>query len=69
MKVTVLVEIGERTVVEQLITSENLRGDYRQAVAECASRVELSTFGPAFQQEGGSFDEQLKMNPLVGPTE
>lgn len=63
MKVTVTVEIDNRTVTEQLITEENYRGDYRSAVGECASRVELSTFGPQFHQEGHDFDEQLKPKP------
>lgn len=61
MKVTVLVEIDDRTVVEQIITKENMRGDYRNAVGQCASRVELSTFGPQFHPEGSDFDEQLRM--------
>ena len=63
MKVTVIVEIDKRTVTEQLITEENYRGDYRQAVGECASRVELSTFGPQFHPEGSKFDEQLQSKP------
>jgi hypothetical protein len=63
MKVTVIVEIGERTVVEQITRKESFRGDYRSAIAECAGRVELSTFGPQLQKEGFDFDEQLKMGP------
>jgi hypothetical protein len=65
MKVTVIVEIGKRTVVESLGTEENHRGDYRAAVGECISRVELSTFGPTFQQEGHNFDEPLQPKPLI----
>jgi hypothetical protein len=62
MKVIVAVELGDRTVTEQLITAENFRGDYRNAVTECAGRVELATFGPQLA-EGASFDEQLRMKP------
>jgi len=65
MKVTVMVEIDKRTVTEQLVTEENYRGDYRAAIQECASRVELSTFGPQFQREGHDFDEQLKPKPKL----
>jgi hypothetical protein len=65
MKVTVLVELGERTVVEQITTKEDFRGDYRRAISECASRVELSTFGPQLSAEGHNFDEQLKMGHQV----
>ena len=63
MKVTVVVEIENRTVTEQLVTDEDYRGDYRQAVGECASRIELATFGPQFQKEGNKFDEQLRAKP------
>jgi hypothetical protein len=65
MKVTVTVEIGKRTVTEQLVTEEDHRGDFRQAIREAFSRVELSTFGPTFQQEGHSFDEPLQVKPLI----
>jgi hypothetical protein len=65
MKVTVIVEIGKRTVVESLATEEDHRGDYRQAIGECATRIELATFGPSFQQEGHSFDEPLQMKPQI----
>jgi hypothetical protein len=65
MKVTVIVEIGKRTVTEQLVTEEDHRGDYRQAISECISRAELSTFGPTFTKEGHSFDEPLQAKPLI----
>lgn len=61
MKLTVIVEIGSRTVVEQLTTQEDFRGDFRNAITECASRVELSTFGPQLHPGGMNFDEQLQM--------
>jgi hypothetical protein len=61
MIVTVTVQIGARTVAEQITTPEDFRGDYRNAIGECASRVELSTFGPQLTAEGHAFDEQLKM--------
>jgi hypothetical protein len=63
VKVTVTVEIENRTVTEQIITEENYRGDYREAIGECIARVELSTFGPQFHQEGHNFDEQLRSRP------
>jgi hypothetical protein len=63
MKVTVIVETAKRTVTETLVTDEDYRGDYRQAVGECASRVELSTFGPQFHKEGNKFDEPLQSKP------
>jgi hypothetical protein len=62
VKITVVVEIGERTVVEQVTTKEDFRGDYRTAITEAVTRIELSTFGPQYG-EGHSFDEQLKMRP------
>jgi hypothetical protein len=62
VKITVAVEIGERTVVEQMTTKEDFRGDYRAAITEAVTRIELSTFGPQMA-EGNSFDEQLKMRP------
>jgi hypothetical protein len=62
VKITVAVEIGDRTVCEQVLTKEDFRGDYRAAVTECVTRIELSTFGPQFT-EGNSFDEQLRMRP------
>jgi hypothetical protein len=65
VKVTVIVEIGNRTVTEQLTTEADYRGDYREAASECVSRVELSTFGPQFQKEGNKFDEMLRPKPQV----
>lgn len=60
MKVMVGVEIGDRTVTETIITTEDFRGDYRNAVGECMARIELATYGPQ-QAEGHAFDEPLKM--------
>lgn len=60
MRITVVVEIGGRTVMEQLTTSEDFRGDYRAAISEAVTRIELSTYGPQIN-EAPSFDEQLKM--------
>lgn len=62
MKVAVIVEIGGRTVMEQLTTAEDFRGDYRAAVGECASRIELATYGPGrvAGDTGHSFDEQIR---------
>lgn len=59
MKITVHVEIGNRTVTETLVTTEDFRGDYRRAITEMSARVELSTFGPQ-THEGCNFDEQLR---------
>jgi hypothetical protein len=60
MKITVVVELGTRTVVEQILTPEDFRGDYRAAITEAVTRIELSTFGPEIS-EAPSFDEQLRM--------
>jgi hypothetical protein len=64
MKVTVAVEFGSgRTVVEQMITGEDFRGDYRRAVGECIGRLELSTYGPQANPEECAFDAPLQMGP------
>jgi hypothetical protein len=65
MKITVAVEIGDRTVAEQITTKEDFRGDYRSAVTECVTRIELSTFGPHTDPEGYSFDPVLHMRPTT----
>ena len=67
MKITVVMEMGGRTVVEQITTQEDFRGDYRAAVGECATRIELGTYGPQNQQEGFAFDPVLQMRPQMGP--
>jgi hypothetical protein len=65
VKVTVAVEIGDRTVAEQIVTQEDFRGDYRAAVGECATRIELATYGPQQSQGGFAFDTVLQMRPQV----
>lgn len=62
MKLTVALEIGKRTVVEQIETDEDFRGDFRRAITEAASRIELATYGPQLTQEGMNFDEQLRFH-------
>ena len=62
MKVMIVLAIGERTVTETITTTEDFRGDYRAAVTEAATRIELGTYGP-HGAEGYAFDEVLKMRP------
>jgi hypothetical protein len=45
MKMTVVLENGNRTVVEQLMLGET-RKDFRAAISDMACRIELATFGP-----------------------
>ena len=66
MKITVVVEMGDRTVVEQVTTQEDYRGDYRAAVRECVTRIELGTYGPQQSQEGMAFDPVLQMRQQMG---
>jgi hypothetical protein len=63
VKITVAVEIGKRTVIEHTETTEDYRGDYREAVSEIISRIELGTYGPQIKQEGYMFDSPLQMKP------
>jgi hypothetical protein len=65
MIVTVTMQIGTRTVAEQVTTPEDFRGDYRTAITECASRIELATYGPQMDKDGMNFDEQLRMGPTT----
>jgi hypothetical protein len=61
MRITVALEIGERTVVEQLTTTEDFRGDYRGAIQQIAGRIELGTYGPQQKEDGYMFDHPLQM--------
>jgi hypothetical protein len=61
VKVAVILEMEGRTVMEQLVTAEEFRGDFRSAIQECASRIELGTYGPQQKQDGFMFDVPLKM--------
>ena len=58
MKVTVLLEMGGRTVSEQHLIAGNSRKDWRAAISDIACRIELGTYGPpgpveAMTQEDG----------------
>lgn len=44
MKVTVTVDMGNRTVVEQQLLGDT-RKDWRAAISDIACRIELSTYG------------------------
>lgn len=45
MKATVTLEMGGRTVVEQVVIPGVARKDWRAAISDIACRVELSTYG------------------------
>lgn len=46
MKIMVHLEVGNRTVTEQVCTDSMTRQEWRNNIAEIASRIELSTYGP-----------------------
>ena len=45
MKLTVALEMGNRTVCEQIMLGET-RQEFRDAISGLACRLELSTYGP-----------------------
>jgi hypothetical protein len=46
MKLSVALEMGGRTVCEQLVVPGDTRADFRGAINNIAARLELSTYGP-----------------------
>jgi hypothetical protein len=65
MKLTLAMEIGNRVVVEQLMTAEDFRGDFRTAIGAISARIELSTYGPPTDPEAATFDTMLEPKPQL----
>jgi hypothetical protein len=65
VKLTIALEIGNRTVAEQVVTSEDFRGDFRTALSACGGRIELSTYGPPKDPQAQAFDTMLEPKPQL----
>jgi hypothetical protein len=57
MQVTVALQIGGRTVVEQAQVVET-RGGWRLAMTDIACRIEMATFGPPCPVEEMAMEER-----------
>jgi hypothetical protein len=64
VQITVAVQFGNRTAVEQLMVPGESRQDWRNAINSLAARIELSTFGPAGPVEAMAAEDK----PLGAPS-
>lgn len=58
MKLTVTLEMGGRSVVEQVVIPGTTRRDWRAAISDVACRMELSTYGQPGQVFEMAQDDQ-----------
>lgn len=67
IKMTVAVEMGGRTVVEQVQIPGHSRKDFRAVISDIACRLELSTYGQPGPVPEMSADDMPRSFATPGP--